>query len=125
MSSGSLSSLSPLKDAWRINPSWVQSRNSTSQTKRGSAHDAMQIFMKECGSPEPEARREAYRGTSDPGYINYTVGKLEILKLRDDYRAKMGDKFSLADFHDRLLAGGLAPMKIIRREMMGADGPVL
>jgi hypothetical protein len=45
--------------------------------------------MKECGSPEPEARREAHRGTSDPGYINYTVGKLEILKLRYDYRAKM------------------------------------
>ena len=43
------------------------------------------------GSPEPEARREAYRGTRDPGYINYTVGKLEILKLRDDYLAKMGD----------------------------------
>jgi hypothetical protein len=48
-----------------------------------------------------------------------------LLKLRDDYLAKMGDKFSLTDFHDRLLAGGLVPMKIIRREMMGADGPVL
>jgi len=94
-------------------------------TKGKSVDDATQIFMKECGSPEPEARREAYRGTRDPGYINYTVGKLEILKLRDDYRAKMGDKFSLTDFHDRLLAGGLAPLKIIRREMMGADGPVL
>ena len=53
------------------------------------------------------------------------MGKLEILKLRDDYLAKMGDKFSLTDFHDRLLAGGLVPMKIIRRQMMGADGPVL
>jgi uncharacterized protein (DUF885 family) len=94
-------------------------------TKGKSVDDAMQVFTKECGSPEPEARREAYRGTRDPGYINYTVGKLEILKLRDDYRAKMGDKFSLTDFHDRLLAGGLAPLKIIRREMMGADGPVL
>src|SRR6202030_2614619 len=89
-------------------------------TKGKSVDDAIQI-----GSPEPEARREAYRGTRDPGYINYTVGKLEILKLRDDYRAKMGDKFSLADFHDRLLAGGLVPLKIIRREMIGADGPVL
>jgi hypothetical protein len=37
----------------------------------------------------------------------------------------MGDKFSLTDFHDRFLAGGLVSMKIIRREMMGADGPVL
>jgi uncharacterized protein (DUF885 family) len=94
-------------------------------TKGKSIDDATQMFMKECGSPEPEARREAYRGTRDPGYINYTVGKLEILKLRDDYRAKMGDKFSLTDFHDRLLAAGLVPLKIIRREMMGADGPVL
>jgi uncharacterized protein (DUF885 family) len=94
-------------------------------TKGKCVDDAMQTFMKECGSPEPEARREAYRGTRDPGYINYTVGKLEILKLRDDYRAKMGGKFSLTDFHDRLLAGGLAPLKIIRRQMMGADGPVL
>ena len=94
-------------------------------TKGKSVDDAIQIFTKECGSPEPEARREAYRGTRDPGYINYTVGKLEILKLRDDYRAKMVDKFSLTDFHDRVLAGGLVPIKIIRREMMGADGPVL
>ena len=94
-------------------------------TKGKSVDDAIQIFTKECGSPEPEARREAYRGTRDPGYINYTVGKLEILKLRDDHRAKMGDKFSLIDFHDRLLAGGLVPIKIIRREMMGADGSVL
>ena len=94
-------------------------------TKGKSVDDAIQIFTKECGSPEPEARREAYRGTRDPGYINYTVGKLEILKLRDDYRANMGDKFSLIDFHDRLLAGGLVPIKIIRREMMGADGSVL
>jgi uncharacterized protein (DUF885 family) len=94
-------------------------------TKGKSVDDATQIFMKECGSPEPEARREAYRGTRDPGYINYTVGKLEILKLRDDYRAKMGAKFSLTDFHDCLLAAGLVPLKIIRREMMDADGPVL
>lgn len=94
-------------------------------TKGKSVDDAIQIFTKECGSPEPEARREAYRGTRDPGYINYTVGKLEILKLRNDYQAKVGNKFSLTDFHDRLLAGGLVPIKIIRREMMGADGSVL
>jgi len=94
-------------------------------TKRKSVEDAAQLFMKECGSPEPEARREALRGTRDPGYINYTVGKFEILKLRDDYHAKLGNKFSLTDFHDRLLAAGLVPVKLIRREMMGADGPVL
>ncbi len=87
--------------------------------------EAAKTFMKECGSPEPEARREAYRGTTDPGYVNYTLGKLAILKLRDDYRAKVGDQFSLTDFHDRLLAAGLAPLKIIRRELLGDDSPVL
>src|ERR1700733_12254779 len=66
-----------------------------------SVEDAAQLFMKECGSPEPEARREAYRGTSDPGYLNYSIGKLEILKLRDDYKKKMGKSFSLQEFHDR------------------------
>jgi uncharacterized protein (DUF885 family) len=94
-------------------------------TKGKSVDDATKILTKECGSPEPATRREALRGTRDPGYINYTVGKLEILKLRDDYRAKMGDQFSLTDFHDRLLAGGLVPIKIIRREILGEDGPVL
>jgi uncharacterized protein (DUF885 family) len=94
-------------------------------TKGKSIDDAMQLFTKECGSPEPEARREALRGTRDPGYINYTVGKLAILKLREDYRARTGDKFSLTDFHDHLLAAGLVPIKIICREMMGEDGPVL
>ena len=90
-----------------------------------SVEDAAQLFMRECGTPQAEARREAYRGTSDPGYLNYTVGKLEILKLRDDYRKAKGAKFSLTEFHDRFLAAGLAPVKIIRREMMGVDGPLL
>jgi uncharacterized protein (DUF885 family) len=94
-------------------------------TEGKSVDDAAQIFMKECGSPEAEARREAYRGTSDPGYLNYTVGKLEILKLREDYKKKMGAKFSLTDFDDRFLAAGLVPVKIIRRELMGKDGELL
>jgi uncharacterized protein (DUF885 family) len=90
-----------------------------------SVEDAAQLFMRECGSPQAEARREAYRGTGDPGYLNYTIGKLEILKLREDYKKAMGAKFSLKEFHDRFLAAGLVPVKIIRREMLGVDGPLL
>lgn len=90
-----------------------------------SIDEVAQLFMKECGSPQAEARREAYRGTGDPGYLNYTIGKLEILKLREDYKKKMGARFSLAEFHDRFLAAGLVPVKIIRREMMDVDGPLL
>jgi uncharacterized protein (DUF885 family) len=94
-------------------------------TRGKTVEDAKKIFMKECGSPEPEAHREALRGTVDSGYMNYTLGKLQILKLRQDYEAKLGDKFSLTEFHDRFLSGGGMPIKIIRREMLGADGPVL
>ena len=94
-------------------------------TEGKSVDDATQLFIRECHTPQAEARREAYRGTGDPGYLNYTVGKLEILKLRDDYKKAMGAKFSLTEFHDRFLAAGSVPVKIIRREMLGADGPLL
>jgi len=94
-------------------------------TRGKSVENVTQLFMKECGSPQAEARREAYRGTIDPGYLNYTIGKLEILKLREDYKKAKGAKFSLTEFHDQLLAAGLVPVKIIRREMMGVDGPLL
>jgi Bacterial protein of unknown function (DUF885) len=95
-------------------------------TKGESIDDATQIFMKECGSPEPEARREAYRGTRDPGYINYTVGRnLEIARRLP---REEGDKFFLTDFHDRVLAGALAPSRssvrgrAIRSQILKAIG---
>jgi uncharacterized protein (DUF885 family) len=87
--------------------------------------DVAQLFTKEGGAPQAEARREAGRGTSDPGYLNYIIGKLEILKLSEDYQKKMGVKFSLTEFHDRFLAAGVVSVKIIRREMMGMDGPLV
>jgi uncharacterized protein (DUF885 family) len=82
--------------------------------------------MKEsCAVPESEAFKEARRGVSDPGYFSYTVGKLEILKLREDVKAKEGTNFSLQNFHDRFLSAGLIPINIIRREILGQDGPSL
>jgi uncharacterized protein (DUF885 family) len=69
--------------------------------------------------------RETKRGTSDPTYLYYTLGKLEILKLRDDYKKKMGDKFSLEDFHNTFLKEGFPPVKLIRKTMLGDDSPVL
>jgi uncharacterized protein (DUF885 family) len=54
-----------------------------------NVEDVTQLFMKECGAPQAAARREAYRGTSGPGYLNYTIGKLEVLKLREDYKKKI------------------------------------
>ncbi len=94
-------------------------------TQGKSVADAIKLFTKECYLPESVAKSEAYRGTTDPGYLTYTLGKLAILKLREDYKAKQGDKFTLADFHDRFLAAGLVPIKIIRREMLGSEGSLL
>jgi uncharacterized protein (DUF885 family) len=72
------------------------------------------------------AREQAVRGTFDPGYLNYTLGKLMIQKLHDDWRAKLGDQYSHRAFHDQFLAHGCAPIGVIRRSMLGPDaGPPL
>ena len=86
---------------------------------------ATDFFVKEGHQTPPMARKEALRGTSDPTYLYYTLGKLEILKLRQDWQAKMGDKYTIGEFHKRLMEAGTVPIKIIRREMMGTDGPLL
>jgi uncharacterized protein (DUF885 family) len=90
-----------------------------------SLADAAKMMANTCFQPPPVAYKEARRGTSDPGYFSYTLGKLMILKLRADVQAKEGPRFMLAHFHDRFLNAGLVPLKIIRREIMGVDGPLL
>ena len=67
---------------------------------------------------EKPARAEAMRGTFDLGYGNYSLGKLEILKLRADYQAQEGDKFSLKKFHDELLNHGMLPIRLLREAML-------
>jgi uncharacterized protein (DUF885 family) len=69
--------------------------------------------------------RETKRGTSDPTYLYYTLGKLEILKLRDDYKKKTGAAFTLGKFHNELLKQGFPPIKLVRRMMLGDNSPVL
>jgi len=67
------------------------------------------------------AHREALRGTADPLYGYYTLGKLELLKLRDDYKRVAGKRYTLQGFHDELLAHGDPPMAIARKILLGAD----
>ncbi|MFZ0959649.1 MAG: DUF885 domain-containing protein [Terriglobia bacterium] len=86
---------------------------------------AKKFFVNEGYQVPAVADMETKRGTSDPTYLVYTLGKLEILKLRDDYKKKMGDKFTLQDFHDRLMEQGGVPLVIIRRATLGHDGPAL
>jgi len=94
-------------------------------TGKMTLEQATQFFIKEGFQTDAVAEREAKRGTSDPTYLVYTLGKLEIMKLRADYKQKMGDKFNLEQFHDEFLKQGFPPVKVIRQLMLGNDSPVL
>lgn len=83
------------------------------------------FFVNEGYQSRTNGERETRRGTSDPTYLYYTLGKLQILKLRGDYKQKMGAKFSLQEFHDQFMKQGFPPIKIIRQAMLGDDSPVL
>lgn len=87
-------------------------------TQGMSVDDAMKFFQENCYSEEKPARAEAMRGTFDIGYLNYTLGKLQILKLRNDYQAQEGDKFSLKKFHDEVLGHGMLPIRLLREVML-------
>lgn len=87
--------------------------------------EGVAFFEKEGYQSHMNSLRETKRGTSDPTYLVYTLGKLEILKLRDDYKKKMGDKFSLEQFHDDFLKQGFPPVKLVREALMGDNSPVL
>src|SRR6266496_1198184 len=87
-------------------------------TQNMSVEEATKFFQDNCYYEEKPARQEAIRGTFDPGYLNYTLGKLQILKLRDDYKAQQGDDFSLQKFHNELLNHGMPPIRFLREIML-------
>jgi len=87
--------------------------------------EAVEFFQKEGYQPQSVAEVETKRGTSDPTYLVYTLGKLEIMKLRTDYKEKKGNAFSLQEFHDEFLRQGFPPIKIVRETMLGNDIPTL
>lgn len=94
-------------------------------TEGMTTEQAIDFFVKEGYQTHSIADRETKRGTADPTYLVYTLGKLQIMKLREDYKAKMGDKFSLQDFHDKFMKHGFVPIKYVRKDMLGDDSPVL
>ena len=83
--------------------------------------EATRFFMDNAYMGETPSRIEAERGTFDPTYLVYSVGKLAILKLREDYRRYRGKEFSLEEFHDLLLADGNAPLWVHRQLLMPGD----
>jgi len=86
---------------------------------------AVEFFQKEGYQPRETAIVEAKRGAGDPTYLYYTLGKLEIMKLRADLMKKQGTAFSLQKFHDDFLSQGFPPIKIVREAMLGDDSPTL
>jgi uncharacterized protein (DUF885 family) len=67
------------------------------------------------------AVEETLRGSQDPMYGYYMLGKLMILKLRSDYQKKLGSDYSLEKFHDALLAHGDPPVPLVRKLLLGSD----
>ena len=90
-----------------------------------SLDQAIDFFQKEGYQPESIARMEAKRGTSDPTYLMYTLGKLQIMKLRADYKQKQGSRFRLQEFHDTFLKQGYPPIEMVRETMLGESSPAM
>ena len=83
-----------------------------------SVDEATKFFMNNWYQGEKPSRQEALRGTFDPGYLFYTIGKLEILKLRDDYKKQQGANYSLRAFHDEVLRHGMPQLYLLREVML-------
>jgi uncharacterized protein (DUF885 family) len=82
---------------------------------------AAQLFEREAHLPAPAARQEAVRGTYDPTYGGYFLGKMAAIKLRRDYAAARGDRFELREFHERVMTNGIAPWWAHRQLLLPGD----
>ncbi len=88
-------------------------------------NQGIDFFVNEGYQSRTNGERETKRGTSNPTYLYYTLGKLEIMKLREDYKTMRGSAFTLQEFHDRFMREGTPPIKIVRKALLGDDSPVL
>jgi uncharacterized protein (DUF885 family) len=86
---------------------------------------AVDFFVTDGYQSRSIALVETKRGTADATYLYYTLGKLEILKLRADMMKKQGASFNIEQFHNDFMRQGFAPIKIIRKAMLHDDSPVL
>ena len=95
---------------------------------RGMSVDdgAKRYFVDQCFQQPANGYEEARRGAYNPTYLYYTLGKLEIYKLRADYKKARGSAYSLREFHDQFVKQGSIPIKLVRRILLPGDkGPVL
>lgn len=87
-------------------------------TSNMSIDEAVDFFVNESYQSLATSKREVKRATSDPTYLYYTLGKLQILTLRAELQQKQGDAFNLQQFHDDFMRQGRAPIKIVRRALL-------
>jgi uncharacterized protein (DUF885 family) len=90
-------------------------------TKGMTVEDAERLFREQAFTDVGTARQQAARGTYDPAYLNYTMGKLMIRKLRDDWSASRGGRKAWREFHDLFLTYGGPPIPMVRRQILGND----
>jgi hypothetical protein len=83
--------------------------------------ESEKMFLEQAYQSVGSARQQAARGTFDPGYGNYTLGKLMIRKLREDWTATRGGRAAWKDFHDELLNYGSPPVPLLRKAMLAGD----
>lgn len=94
-------------------------------TQGMTVEDGAKVFV-EKGFQEPaNAYEESRRGAYNPTYLYYTLGKLQVYKLREDYKKAKGTEFNLARFHADFVRQGAIPIKLIRRILLGEDGASL
>ena len=80
-----------------------------------------QMFRTECYQDEGNSLQQSARGTYDPAYLNYTMGKLMIMKLREDWTATRGGRSAWKAFHDQFLSYGGPPIPLVRQQMLGGE----
>jgi uncharacterized protein (DUF885 family) len=80
--------------------------------------DATKFFMDNWHQGEKSSSQEALRGTYDPGYLFYSLGKLQILKLQEDYKKQEGDNYTLQKFNDAMTDNGMPPIRIMREILL-------
>jgi uncharacterized protein (DUF885 family) len=93
-------------------------------TQGMSVDEATKLFETQGHQPHAISVLEAKRGAGDPLYGYYTMGKLMILKLRDDYKTQLGDAYTLQKFHDAFIQLGPLPLPLVRQAMLGATGAI-
>ncbi len=87
-----------------------------------TVEEATRFFIENGYMEELPARKEAQRGAFDPMYLNYTLGKLMILRLREDFKREQGEAYSLKRFHDTFLSFGAPPIPLVRQMMLRNPG---